>query len=100
MSDSPMRVASGNSGSTMTLKDVVTGTEREIKTPWDPHALDRMDRWAGQIAAAFSSNPDTLGGLVKAAEEEGIHPQEWIAKGSYDIAESLERERTKRMTDK
>ncbi len=65
---------------------------REPEFFWDKGflALDRMDRWAGQVAAAIV-------GEGRSCPEENRVSQPDLAYLSYNIAEALERERTRRM---
>lgn len=66
--------------------------------PERQRALDRMDRWAGQVAAALMGQ-DADGWRrteIVAADTELSQPT-IVAAVSYDIAETLERERTRRM---
>ena len=58
-------------------------------------ALDRMDRWAGQVAAALHSAPGSLIGIRAVAREHGVEQEEVAADLAYDVAEALELERTR-----
>ena len=60
-------------------------------------ALDRMDRWAGQVAAALSCAVGGEDGVYNGVEALGDPREGHLASIAYDVAEALERERTRRI---